>query len=816
MEERRYQVKNIMCAACVSRVEKAVSAIAGVQGVSVNLVDGTMTVSADEQVDFETIREAVKKAGYEIEEDFSQQEVELDVQGMTCAACSARVEKALGKVPGVFQAEVNLAAEKARVQFDSGRVQPPNLVEAVKRSGYDASVVKEEQEEDRERRKSRQLKRMRGELIVSLCFAVPLLIVSMGEMVGLTLPQIIRPEANPLNFALLQLFLTLPVVYAGRGFYLRGIPNLLRLVPNMDSLIAVGTGAALVYSLWNTGEIVLGINPIARAGDLYFESAAVIIALVSLGKFLETRAGERSSQAIRDLMQLRPDTAVKIENGGEREVPLDTVVEADVLLVRPGGRIPVDGVVIDGESAVDESMLTGESVPRSRRSGDKVFGGTLNTHGTLKIEAEKVGGKTALARIVRLIEQAQGSKAPIANLADRVSLYFVPVVMGVAVVSGMAWFLGGAGMSFSLRIFVAVMVIACPCALGLATPIAIMVATGRGAQLGILVKGGEILEKAREVETVIFDKTGTLTRGKPELVDIETAPGQDRDQVFSLLWGIEGMSEHPLAEAVVRGLRERGADYVPVEDFRALPGKGLKARSGEEEILAGNQEFMRENGVIIPEEQEKLALDWQKQGRSVMFMSVSGELVCIFSVADPLKDEASEVVRELQRKGITVGMLTGDNRTTAEAVASGAGIDQIQSGVLPEHKANAVADFQKGGRRVAMVGDGINDAPALATADIGIAMGTGIDVAIEAGDLVLMHGNLSGVLTALDLSRATVRNIKQNLFWAFVYNSLGIPVAAGVLKLFGGPTLNPMIAGAAMAMSSVSVVFNALRLRSFS
>ena len=815
MEERRYQVKNIMCAACVSRVEKAVLALSGVHNVSVNMVDGTMVVNADSDVHSDAIREAVKKAGYEIEEDFSREWVELDVRGMTCSACSARVEKALNKVPGVFKAEVNLAAEKARVEYDPGRVEPPNLVDAVKKAGYEAGVVREEREKDRENKRALQLFRMRRDLIFSLCFALPLLIVSMGEMVGLTLPRIIRPEANPLNFALLQLFLTLPVVYSGRGFYLRGFPNLFRLAPNMDSLIAVGTGAALVYSLWNTGEIVLGISPVQKAADLYFESAAVIIALVSLGKFLEKRAGERSSQAIRDLMQLRPDTAVKIEEGREVEVRLDAVVEGDLLMVRPGGRIPVDGVVIDGVSAVDESMLTGESLPKSRRAGDKVFGGTLNTNGTLKIEAEKVGGKTALARIVRLIEQAQGSKAPIANLADRVSLYFVPVVMGVAVVSGMAWFLGGAGMSFSLRIFVAVMVIACPCALGLATPIAIMVATGRGAQLGILIKGGEILEKAREVKSVIFDKTGTLTRGKPELVDIETAPGRDRDRVFSLLWGIEGMSEHPLAEAVVRGLRERGADHVPVEDFRALPGKGLRARAEEGEILAGNPELMQEYKIEIPEVQKDLALDWQKKGRTVMFMAVAGKLVCIFSVADPLKDDAPEVIRELRSRGVKVGMLTGDNRTTAEAVASRAGIDFVRSGVLPEHKADAVVELQKGGYRVAMVGDGINDAPALATADIGIAMGTGIDVAIEAGDIVLMHGNLRGVMTALDLSRATVRNIKQNLFWAFVYNSLGIPVAAGVLKLFGGPTLNPMIAGAAMAMSSVSVVLNALRLRRY-
>jgi Cu+-exporting ATPase len=644
--------------------------------------------------------------------------------------------------------------------------------------------------------------------------------LSMGEMVGLPLPKSINPHFEPLNFALLQLFLVLPVMWSGRSFYLNGFPALLRRSPNMDSLIAVGTGAAFSYSVWNLVEIALGINVMARVMDLYFESAAVLIALVSLGKYLETRSKVKTSDAISQLMQLVPEQAILLKDGEQAPILVEEIEVGDLLLIKPGDRVPVDGIVCKGTSSIDESMITGESMPVRKTIGDSIVGATLNMNGVLEIKAEKVGQDTVLSRIVRMVQDAQGSKAPIANLADTISLYFVPIVMVIAVLSGLGWYIfGGAEFSFALRIFVAVMVIACPCAMGLATPTSIMVGTGRGAQLGVLVKSGGALEMAKNVRAIIFDKTGTLTYGKPALTDFVPVAEQGlaRELLFHLVASAENASEHPLAEAIVRKAREEGISLASPETFTAIPGRGIQAEVEGYSVLFGNLELIEERGMsgITPKVQAT-ATGIAAEGRTALYLAVNGAVEAVVGIADQIKAEAAQTIARLKKMGLHVIMLTGDHQATAEAIAKQAGIDEVIAQVLPEEKAAKVKEVQAKGIKVAMVGDGINDAPAMALADVGIAMGTGIDVAIESGDIVLMKGDLGGVVTALQLSRATMSNIKQNLFWAFAYNIIGIPVAAGLLYLFGGPTLNPMIAGGAMALSSVSVVSNALRLRLFS
>lgn len=815
----KFRIKGMTCAACVARVERAVAWVPGVEKVNVNLANETMYIQALKEVSVDAVIDAVKKSGYEaLYQDDQEKSIKLKVKGMTCAACSARVEKILKKQPGVTEARVNLAEETALIKAGP-ETDLEKMAEATRKAGYEIEIVKKRfssYDEDMAVR----LKEMRSRAVMAMIFAVPLMIVSMGEMVGIPLPGLISHHTNPLNFALTQLFLTLPIVWSGRHFYLYGFRNLFQLAPNMDSLIAIGTGAALVYSTWNLIEIALGHMPHERAMDLYYESAAVIIAMVSLGKFLEQRAKTRTSDAIRQLIKLRPDKAVIVEGDEQLTINVEDIKHGQIIIVRPGERIPVDGTVVKGGSAVDESMLTGESLPKTKSEGDKVFGGTLNTTGNIRFKAEKIGSETALARIIKMIEEAQGSKAPIASLADRVSLYFVPVVIVLAVVSGFSWlFIGQTEFTFALRIFIAVLVIACPCALGLATPTAIMVGTGRGAQLGVLIKGGETLEAAQNIQIVIFDKTGTLTRGKPALTDIMILDNsRDRQELLSLLGGVEDQSEHPLARAVVSGLKKdnQGQFPQPVK-FESIPGKGVRASFKDDQVLVGSfglfEELMpgslQEQNLV--EIREKLS----SQGKTPLLMSVNDKIEVVLGVADEIRKEARSVVQALKAAGKKVVMLTGDNEITARAIARQAGIESVRAQVLPENKASEVENYQNQGFRVAMVGDGINDAPALAVADVGISMGTGIDVAIESGDIVLMRGDLQGVLTALDLSRATVRNIKQNLFWAFIYNVLGLPVAAGVLKLFGGPTLSPMFAGAAMAMSSFSVVSNALRLRFF-
>jgi Cu+-exporting ATPase len=817
----RAAVKGMHCAACSSRIEKVLSGLAGVDFVAVNLAAESMEVRWNQQqTDLEKISAKVAGLGFEMVLPAERSEIQLAIEGMSCASCSSRIEKVVGKLAGVEVAEINLAANSGRVVFDPEKISQRQIREQIDSLGFKAKLLASGSDmltASQEQALARLIA-LRRDLIPALILGAVLLILSMGPMVGLTLPAFLSPEHSPTTFATLQFLLVLPMLWLGRRFYLVGFPSLFRGAPNMDSLIAIGTGAAFIYSTWNLGEILLG--NLHRVHDLYFESAGVIIALISLGKYLEARSKVRTSDAIRQLMQLAPDKAILIRpDGSHEEILAEEITPGDLLLVRPGDRLPVDGVVVKGSSSVDESMLTGESLPVKKGEGDQVVAATLNSNGVLQVRAEKVGQDTVLARIIRMVRDAQGSKAPIANLADRISLYFVPIVMGIALLSGLAWyFLGGTDFPFALRIFVAVMVIACPCAMGLATPTSIMVGTGRGAQLGVLIKSGTALEMAQKVGAVIFDKTGTLTFGKPELTDfVLFTDNFQEDEVLALVAGAETASEHPLAKAVVEGARSKNLSLPPVESFEAITGRGISARVAGHDLLLGNHEFMQEKEVAGEDEVEVAATAERlaEQGKTALYLALDGQFAAMLAIADKIKPEAAATVAALKKMGIRPVMLTGDHATTARAIANEAGILEVIAQVLPEHKAAKVSELQNQGVKVAMVGDGINDAPALATADVGIAMGTGIDVAIESGDIVLMKGELSGLLTALSLSRATMRNIKQNLFWAFIYNIIGIPVAAGVLYLFGGPTLNPMIAGGAMAMSSVSVVTNALRLRFF-
>lgn len=814
-------IRGMHCAACSARIEKVLGSMSGVKAASVNLAAETLDVRWDEtETDIGEISEKISGLGFELVMPEEFQEASLSIEGMSCASCSSRIEKVVAGLAGVSSVAVNLPAASGRVVYSPAHTSLEQIIESIQKLGFTANPLGSKDISVSSGDKAvAKLAAMQKELVPTLILGALLLVVAMGEMVGISLPQFMAPSHSPLVFGLVQLLLVLPLMWLGRRFYLVGFPSLFRGAPNMDSLIAVGTGAAFIYSSWNFGEICLGIDVFNKVRDLYFESAGVIISLVSLGKFMEARSKVRTSDAIRQLMELAPDKATLVKGDELQEILVGDIVLNDVLLVRPGERIPVDGAVVKGVSTVDESMLTGESMPVNKKTGDKVVGATLNNNGVIHIRAEKIGQDTVLARIVKMVRDAQGTKAPIANLADRISLYFVPVVMVIAVGSGLAWyFIGAADFSFSLRIFVAVMVIACPCAMGLATPTSIMVGTGRGAQLGVLVKSGEALEKAQKIDTVVFDKTGTLTHGKPVLTDfIMFTDSIAEEDALQLVASVEKVSEHPLAKAIVNGAVKKGLKLKEAEGFEALTGMGISASVSGHNLLLGNLQLMERKQVVGLDNVTVIdsAAELAGKGKTALYLALDGILVALLAVADQIKPEAAATVKALADMGVRSIMMTGDHQVTARAIAAEAGITDIIAQVMPEDKAGKVAGLQEQGFRVAMVGDGINDAPALARADVGIAMGTGIDVAIETGDIVLMRGDLSSLLTALSLSRVTMANIRQNLFWAFIYNVVGIPVAAGVLYIFGGPTLNPMIAGAAMAMSSVSVVTNALRLRFF-
>lgn len=738
---------------------------------------------------------------------------EYIIEGMSCASCAMTVENAVSKMPGVDKASVNLATEIMTVEANDS-VTPEAIAKVVDGVGYGArprgKSVEEELEEKNEKKEA-HLREMKRNLTISAIFTVPLLFIAMADMVGIPMPAFLSPMQSPVSYALIQLALVLPIIWIGRRFFVDGFKALSKGHPNMDSLVALGTSAAFLYSLYGTYHVLEGHAHFAM--NLYYESAGVILTLITLGKYFEDVSKGKTSMAIQTLVGLAPKMATVLRDGQEVEVPVEEVQVGDLIRVKPGEKVPVDGVVTEGNSTVDESMLTGESIPVSKAVGDEVIGASLNKTGSFILKATKIGKDTALSQIIQLVEQAQGSKAPIAKLADKVSGVFVPIVIVLALVSGLAWyFLGQESWVFALTITISVLVIACPCALGLATPTAIMVGTGKGAENGILLKSGEALEEANHVNMVVFDKTGTITNGTPVVTDVVTADSTDADALIRLAASLEVASEHPLGEAIVAKAKEQGAAFDEVTNFEAIPGFGIKGHVGETLVFLGNEKWMRENGLVDEAMNEK-ANRFAEQGKTPLYIGYNDAVQGLIVVADTVKESSARAIQTLHEMGIQVAMMTGDHERTAQAIAAEVGIDRVFSEVLPQDKANYVSKLQEEGYIVAMVGDGINDAPALAQAQVGIAIGTGTDVAIESADAVLMKSDLMDVPAMLKLSRATIRNIKENLFWAFAYNIIGIPFAMGVLHLFGGPLLNPMIAGAAMSFSSVSVVLNALRLK---
>ncbi|MBC8259486.1 MAG: copper-translocating P-type ATPase [SAR324 cluster bacterium] len=745
--------------------------------------------------------------------------VNLDIQGMTCAGCVSSVEKALGSVNGVDLAEVNFALNRASVRYNPEIANPAVLETAVAAAGFEAQRLKDTEDAVEPSVQSEQeYLKFSSKMRLAVIFSVPLVLLAMGPMLGIPLPGWFAPETEPLRYGIIQLLLTLPVLWAGRDFYSKGLTTLLHRNPNMDTLVAMGTAAAVGFSMWNMFGTQL------NAEGFYFETAGVIIALILLGKSLEAKSRSRASEAISSLLKLRPKEAVLVHEGKESSILIDLVHPGDVLRVRPGSIVPADGIVVEGSSFVDESMLTGEPLPVEKKPGKsgtnfaEVTGGTLNTNGVLTIRVQRVGGESTLARIIRLVENAQLAKAPVARLADQVAGIFVPVVLVIAALTGVGWWLSGASANEILGYTVAVLVIACPCALGLATPIAIMVGTGTGAQHGILFRNAPALEAAHRLDTLIMDKTGTLTAGRPQVTQILAVDSnkqqQEQSELLKLAAAVEQGSEHPLGRAIVAEAEKQRLELPQITEFEAQTGFGVKALCDGQTVLIGNSALMQAEN-IFSENHQKL----EKQitaGSTAVFVAVDGKLAGAICLADEARPESAEAVRKFQQLGLQVVMLTGDQQSSAEAVAAKTGITSIHAGVLPEVKSKIIKQYQEQGRRVGMIGDGINDAPALAQADVGIAMGSGTDVAMETADMVLMKNDLRHVADALRLSRSTLRNIRQNLFWAFGYNVIGIPIAAGLLVPFGGPALHPMLAAAAMALSSVSVVTNALRLRKFS
>ncbi|MEC5424873.1 heavy metal translocating P-type ATPase [Virgibacillus sp. C22-A2] len=780
-------VTGMTCAACSSRVEKVLNKMDGVEA-QVNLTTEKASVNYDpETTSVNDITAKIEKIGYGVH----LEKVEFDVTGMTCAACSSRIEKVLNKQEGIKLATVNLTTESASIEYNPGMIEEKDIVGKIQKLGYDAKEKADK--EEKKTQKEKQLKRMKTKLIVSALLSIPLLVTMFDHLLGINLPHLFM---NPW----FQFVLATPIQFIiGWQFYVGAYKNLRNGGANMDVLVALGTSAAYFYSLF---EAIMTIGNPGYMPHLYFETSAIIITLILFGKYLETSAKSRTTLAISKLLNLQAKQARVLRNGEEVMIPVEEVIVSDHMVVKPGEKIPVDGIVVKGRTSIDESMITGESIPIEKDVKASVIGSTINKNGTIVMEATKVGKDTALASIVKAVEDAQGSKAPIQRLADVISGYFVPIVVGIAVVTFIVWFTLVQPGNFepALVASIAVLVIACPCALGLATPTSIMVGTGKAAETGILFKGGEHLELTHQLDSIILDKTGTITKGKPEVTNFT-----GDDETLKLLASAEKGSEHPLADAIVAFATEKEIELIDVEDFNAIPGHGIKAVISGEQVLVGTRKLMNENNIEISHAEEEL-VDYETNGKTAMLIAVNGEFRGIVAVADTIKDTAVQAIEQLKELGLDVIMLTGDNERTAQAIAKQVGIDQVIAQVLPEEKADKVKEIQLKGKKVAMVGDGVNDAPALAIADIGIAIGTGTEIAIEAADVTILGGELLLIPKAIKLSKATIKNIRQNLFWAFAYNSAGIPIAAIGL-------LAPWIAGAAMAFSSVSVVTNSLRLK---
>ncbi len=743
----------------------------------------------------------------------------FDVTGMTCSACSAHVEKSVSKLNGVSNVSVNLLQNSMVVEYNDSATSVDDIIKAVESGGYGANLAGQEKTEQNNAADD-EIKNTKFRLKVSFIFTIPLFYISMGHMMGAPLPAILANHENMMIFALTQMFLTIPVIIVNKKYFINGFKSLFNKAPNMDTLVAIGSGASFLYSVISIFRMgyYLGHMNIQMAHvemmELYFESASVILTLITLGKFFEARSKGKTSEAIKKLLDLAPKRAFVVRDGVEIEIDTKDIVLGDVVVVKPGASIPADGVLIEGSSFVDESAITGESIPVEKKVGDRAVCATINKNGNFKFKADKVGDDTTLAQIVHLVEEAGGSKAPIAKLADKVAGIFVPVVIFIAVISAVIWLLIGAGVNFAVSIGIAVLVISCPCALGLATPTAIMVGTGKGAENGVLVKSAESLERAHVIDTVVMDKTGTVTQGHPKITDILVFGEFDRNEFLKIAASAESMSEHPVSEAIVQTAKYENMSLYEVSDFENVSGRGIKCRVNSIEVIAGNSAIITENGIDISnfeKEGKRLSLE----GKTPLYFAFNKTVAGIAAVADVVKESSAEAVKEFKKMGIDVIMLTGDNKIVAEAISKEVGIDNVISEVMPQDKEEEVKKLQKQGKNVAMIGDGINDAPALVRADTGIAIGAGTDIAIESADIVLVKNDLLDAVLAIQLSRATIRNVKQNLFWAFIYNIIGIPFAAGLLYPFTGIKLNPMLGAAAMSMSSVFVVSNALRLKNF-
>lgn len=811
MSEKVYLVEGMTCSACSSAVERITKKLDGVNSSVVNLTTNKLTIDYDEAIlSKNEIFNKIEKAGYTPKDIVNLKSVVIPVDDMTCSACAQAVEKAIKKLEGVSEVTVNGLSEKAFVTYNVEITRLSEIKNSIAKAGYKARSIEKTEELIIIDKSELENKQMWFKFKISALFTIPLLYIAMGHMMGLALPDFISPSHNPLSFAMTQLILLIPILIAGNKFYKIGFKTLFSGNPNMDSLIAVGTSSALIYGLYAT--YLISIGQVEFVMDLYYETAGTIITLILFGKSLEARSKGKTSEAIKKLIGLQPKTAIVLGDDGEIEIPIEEVERGDIVLVKPGENIPVDGIVIDGYSSVDESMLTGESLPVDKEINSKVVGASINKNGLLKIRTEKTGSDTALSKIIKLVENAQGTKAPIAKLADVISGYFVPTVIVIALISAIIWYIFTLDISFSLRIFISILVIACPCALGLATPTAIMVATGKGADNGILIKSGEALESAHKINAIVFDKTGTITEGKPAVTDIISFGDYSKEDILRFAASAEKGSEHPLGEAIIEKSQEYKLTLIDIKRFKNVPGHGIKvALIDDKSLLIGNLKLL--NKYKISTEKYSDLTKIASQGKTPMYIAIDGELEGVIGVADTVKTTSYEAINALHKLGIKVAMITGDHKDTASAIAKDVGIDIVIAEVLPEDKSQEVQKLKDEGYTVAMVGDGINDAPALVTADVGIAIGSGTDIAMESADIVLMRSDLRDVSKAISLSKSTIKNIKQNLFWAFAYNTAGIPLAAGIIYAFGGPLLNPMFAAAAMSFSSVSVVTNALRLK---
>ncbi|WP_168407927.1 heavy metal translocating P-type ATPase [Acinetobacter indicus] len=802
-------IQGMTCASCVGRVEKALKKVDGVEQANVNLATEQAVVESSAPLDRAALVKAIERAGYDV---VVAAPIELSIDGMTCASCVARVEKALKKVPGVQQANVNLATEQAWVEADT-TVSADKLIQAIRKAGYDAQLQTTTTTEQADLKASEQ-QQLKRDLLISLVLAIPVFVLEMGSHLIPAFHMWVMHQIGQMPSWLLQFVLTtLVLLFPGRRFYQKGIPALLRFAPDMNSLVAVGTLAAYSFSVVAT--FMPQLLPEGTV-NVYFEAAAVIVSLILLGRYFEAKAKGRTSQAIQHLIGMQPKTARIVRNGQSVEVPLAEVSSGMQVDIRPGERIPVDGEVLDGRSYVDESMISGEPLPVEKMAGSAVVGGTINQNGSLSIRATAVGADSVLAQIIRMVEQAQGSKLPIQALVDKVTMWFVPAVMLMAVLTFLAWLIFGPepALTFGLVNAVAVLIIACPCAMGLATPTSIMVGTGRGAEMGILFRKGEALQLLQEAQVVAVDKTGTLTEGKPQLTDFHVQAGFEQTQLLSWVAAVEAKSEHPIAFAIVEAAQQQGLSLPAVNDFDSIVGSGVKGQVNGQWLHIGADRYMHQLGLSTTAF-DQVAVRLGQEGKTPLYVAVEDQLAAVIAVADPIKDSTFAAIEALHQLGVKVAMITGDNRHTAEAIARQLKIDTVVAEVLPEGKVDSVRELQQQYGRLAFVGDGINDAPALAQADVGLAIGTGTDVAIEAADVVLMSGSLKGIPNAIALSQATIRNIRQNLFWAFIYNVALIPIAAGVLYPLWGILLSPMFAAGAMALSSVFVLGNALRLKRF-